>query len=228
MVASSQPVGEARPRRREAILDAATRLFADRGFAGVTVQEIADAAGTHKTTVLYHFDTKDALHEAVLDRALGRIAEVMGEFLAGPMVRERVAYLLDQILSFYAENPALARLLQRELLEPEGSEAYFRRFVDPIYLPALRSMEEAMDAGRMRRIDPAQFIHDTHVMLIGYFCHAPFLERLKPGFDPFSVDALIARREFLVDWVFRKIAPDRAEAGGETKRAKTRRIGGSP
>lgn len=212
MVASVRPVGEEwrRTDRREAILQAATELFAERGYAGVTVQEIADVAGTHKTTVLYHFATKEALHEAVLDRALGRMTEVMREFLAGPLLRERVAYLLDQILAFYAANPALARLLQRELLETDGSEAYLRRFVDPIYLPAVASMERAMRDGLIRRVDLVHFIHDTHVALIGYFCHRPLLERLQPGVDPYSVESLIARREYLVDLIFRHIAPDEA------------------
>jgi AcrR family transcriptional regulator len=214
MVAKSPPVGEDRtaPRRqqrRRAILAAATQLFSEKGYGAVSVQEIADVAGTHKTTVLYHFDTKDALHDAVLDEALGRIAEVMREFLSGEFARERVAYLLDQMQSFFAEHTALARLLQRELLESVDAEAYLQRFVEPIYLPALRSLEAGMNAGLIRRIDPALFIHDLHVQLIGYFCHRPLLERLKPG-DPFSIDALIERREYLVDQIFRQLTPDHA------------------
>lgn len=211
MVAISPLDGQRRKRidRRQAIVDAATELFAERGFSGVSVQEIADAAGTHKTTVLYHFATKDALHEAVLDAALGRVVEVTGEFLAGDFRRERVAFLLDQMHAFYAEHPALARLLQRELMEPGGSEAYFARFVEPIYLPAVASFEKAMKAGLIRSVDPAFFIHDTHVTLIGYFCHRELLERLRPGVDPYSVESLIARREFLVDRIFRQLTPDR-------------------
>jgi TetR/AcrR family transcriptional regulator len=211
MVAISPLDGQARKRtdRRQAIVGAATELFAERGFSGVSVQEIADAAGTHKTTVLYHFATKDALHEAVLDEALGRVVEMTREFLAGDFKRGRVAYLLDQMHAFYAEHPALARLLQRELIEP-GSEAYFARFVDPIYVPAVLSLERAMEAGLIRPIDPAFFIHDTHVTLIGYFCHRELLERLRPGVDPYSVESLIARREFLVDRIFRQLTPERA------------------
>lgn len=182
-------------------------MFAERGYGGVSVQEIADAAATHKTTVLYHFSSKEALHEAVLDEALGRLAEVMREFLAGDFRRERVAYLLDQNHAFFAEHLSLARLLQRELLESSDVEAYLKRFVEPIYLPAVRSIEAAMDAGTVRRIDPALFIHDLHVQLISYFCHRPLLERLKPG-DPFSVEALIERRDHLVDQIFRMLTPD--------------------
>ncbi len=210
MAASSPLVGQGRKRsdRRLAIVDAATELFAERGFAGVSVQEIADAAGTHKTTVLYHFATKDALHEAVLDEALGRVVEVTREFLAGEFKRERVAFLLDQMHAFYAEHPALARLLQREFMEPGGSNAYLARFVEPIYIPAVASFDRAMRAGLIRQVDPAFFIHDTHIALIGYFCHRELLERLRPGVDPYSVESLIARREFLVDRIFRQLTPD--------------------
>lgn len=213
MVVKTRPDGEEapsrRPARREAILDAATALFAERGFGSVSVQEIADAAGTHKTTVLYHFETKEALHEAVLDEALGRIAGAMREFLAGEFRRDRLEYLLDQNLSFFAAHPQLARLLERELLESSDADAYLRRFVEPIYLPAVASLERAMAAGVIRRVDTALFIHDLHVQLIGYFCHRPLLERLKPG-DPFSVEALIARRDHLADQIFRQLAPDAA------------------
>jgi AcrR family transcriptional regulator len=210
VVAISPLDGQSRRRsdRRRAVIDAATLLFAERGFDGVSVQEIADAAATHKTTVLYHFASKEALHEAVLDEALGRIAEVMREFLAGPFQRDRLAYLLDQNHAFFAEHIPLARLLQRELLDPEGSEAYFKRFVEPIYLPAMQSLRRAIAAGFIREIDPALYVHDIHVQLIGYFCHGPLLRRLKPGVDPFSVESLIARRDYLVEQTFRLLAPE--------------------
>jgi AcrR family transcriptional regulator len=223
VVAITRPAGEAGASgrrtgdRRQAILDAATALFAGRGFAGVSVQEIADAAGTHKTTVLYHFETKEALHEAVLAQALGRIAEIQRQFFAGPIVRERVAFLIDQIQAFYAEHPALARLLQRELLDPDGSDAYLRLFVDPIYVPAMETVQRAVERGLVRPIDPAFLIHDTHVTLVGYFCHRTLLERLRPGTDPYSVESLIARREYLVDWIFRLLAPEEMAGKREAK-----------
>ena len=202
--------------RKRAILEKATELFAEQGFAGASIQDIADAAHTRKATVLYHFETKDALYAAVLDEALGRIAVVMGEFLAGgfgrDQLRERVAYLLDQIHAYFAEHLAHARLLERELLEVASPTAHLTAFVEQVYLPAVTSLEQAAEHGLIRGpVDPALFIHDLHVQLIGYFCHRPLLERLKPG-DPFSVDALIARRNHLVDQIFRQLqVPDDAE-----------------
>ena len=192
--------------RSRDILDAATELFAERGFAGVSIQEIADSAHTHKTTVLYHFGTKEALYTAVLDDTLERIAQVMADFLSRGLdsdhLRERVAYLIDQIQAYYAERPAHARLLERELLEAQvPAAAYLDHFVERIYQPAVEAIQEAAKRGVIRPIDPALFIHDVHILLVGYFCHRPLLERLKPG-DPFSIEALIARRNHLVDQMF--------------------------
>ncbi len=192
-------------------MDAATDLFAQRGFARVSIQEIADQAQTHKTTVLYHFETKDALYGAVLDEAMGRMATVMREFLAGGFesddLRERVAYLLDQIHAHFAHHPAHARLLAWELMEVDAPNTYVERFVERIYLPAVTSLEEAVKAGVIRPIDPAQFIHDLHVQLIGYFCHKSLIERLKPG-DAYSIEALISRRNHLVDQIFYQLNPN--------------------
>ncbi len=191
--------------RWRAILDAATDLFAQRGFARVSVQEIADQAQTHKTTVLYHFETKEALYGAVLDEAMGRMATVMHEFLAGGFesdgLQERVAYLLDQIHAHFAQHPAHARLLAWELLEVDAPNVSVERFVERIYLPAVTSLEKAVKAGVIPAIDPAQFIHDLHVQIIGYFSHKSLMERLKAG-DAYSIDALISRRNHLVDQIF--------------------------
>jgi AcrR family transcriptional regulator len=220
MVAKVQPTRRNRTRtdRRQAILDAATELFAERAYTGVPIQEIADRARTHKTTVLYHFETKEALYAAVLDEALDRIETVMRDFLAGGFasnhLRERVAYLLDQIHAYFAEHPAYARLLERELLEAASPTAYMTHFVERVYLPAVEGLERAVAQGIIRPVDPAFFIHDIHVQLIGYFCHRPLLERLRPG-DALSVDALIARRNHLVDQIFYQLGPvtDGAAAG---------------
>jgi TetR/AcrR family transcriptional regulator len=191
--------------RRRAILEAATELFAERGYAGVSFPDIASAAGTHKTTVRYHFGSKEELYIAVLDEALEQIERVMADFMSGGFnvdrIRERVAYLIDQVQAHYAERPSHARLLERELLEAQVPDTYLDHFVERIYQPAVAGLEEAAARGIIRPIDPALFIHDVHILLVGYFCHRPLLERLKPG-DPFSIEALIARRNHLIDQMF--------------------------
>src|SRR5262252_4697339 len=74
---ATMPRRSAPPRRRannstrDVILDAAGRRFAERGFAGVSVREIAADAGLKNQASLYHhFKNKKALYEAVLGRGL--------------------------------------------------------------------------------------------------------------------------------------------------------------
>jgi len=55
---------------RVRILDAATKVFALRGRAGARIEEIAELAGVNKQAIYYHFEDKDSLFAAVLDRHL--------------------------------------------------------------------------------------------------------------------------------------------------------------
>lgn len=199
--------------RRGAILAAATDLFARRGFGGVAIQEIADQAGVHKTTVLYQFGTKEALHEAVLDHALQPMISLMNQFLDGEFNRDRLSWHLDQLQAHLAANPSVPRLMLRELLEgDEYGNAYIERFVDPVYEPARRRLEAAQKAHgrRLADLDPALLVHDLHVQIMSYFCHGALLGRLM-GTDPYAVDTLIARRNYLVDQILAQQRPQRAD-----------------
>jgi len=79
-----------RPTREQVddeILDAAAVLFARHGFAQTSVQRIADAVGYSKTGLLHRFSTKEALHEATLNRALDQVEELaagVGHLPPGP------------------------------------------------------------------------------------------------------------------------------------------------
>jgi AcrR family transcriptional regulator len=70
----------ARPERKEAILRAAASAFAHKGFSATSMEDVASAAGITKLIVYRHFDSKEALYEAVLERVSVRLAE---EFVAG-------------------------------------------------------------------------------------------------------------------------------------------------
>jgi len=58
-------------RTRGKILGEAIRLFARHGYAGTSVQMIAEASGIGKSAVFWHYATKDKLLEAVLDKIIG-------------------------------------------------------------------------------------------------------------------------------------------------------------
>jgi len=67
-----------RARRREQILDAATRAFARSGFVGTALDDVAAEAGITRVLLYRHFDSKADLYRAVLDRACARVADSLG------------------------------------------------------------------------------------------------------------------------------------------------------
>jgi AcrR family transcriptional regulator len=59
-------------RTRQRILDAAARVFREEGYAGARLADIAEAAGTKAGSLYYHFDSREALVEELLDEGLNR------------------------------------------------------------------------------------------------------------------------------------------------------------
>jgi len=63
-----------RASRRESLLDAGARAFADRGFQATSMEEVAQKAGVTRLIVYRHFDSKEDLYRSVLDRAVRGVA----------------------------------------------------------------------------------------------------------------------------------------------------------
>lgn len=116
-------------RTREAILDAAERLFAEQGYDGASLQAIGRAAGVSRGTPGYFFGAKEALYRAVLERlfadelervlgvpsgALPSGAPPPGALPPGDTPAEALAGAVANALAFLAERPAFVRLLDRE------------------------------------------------------------------------------------------------------------------
>jgi AcrR family transcriptional regulator len=110
----------ARPFRQqidEGIVDRAAALFARRGFAKTSVQEIADAVGLSKAGLLHHFPSKDALWEAVVAKAdaLGQqVLDLVRDLPAGP---DRDRRALDVLVDVALSHPGLVALLLAPLTQ---------------------------------------------------------------------------------------------------------------
>jgi len=142
--------------KRQRILDAAMRIFSERGFHHATVSEVAQAAHVGKGTLYLYFHSKEALLVALFDeladRLLATLDRVLGE---GTSLREAVYRLVEeqvdngttkkQILRLLSQQPFLANLsLQRE------KRALVRRVIERV----ARGVRAATDRGRLRPCDP--------------------------------------------------------------------------
>jgi len=95
-----------RAQRRDQIVAAATRAFADAGFAATSLDDIAAQAGVSRMILYRHFESKADLYLAVLDRAQGRLIAATG-------APEFTLASVDALIAAAAEDPVAFRLLFR-------------------------------------------------------------------------------------------------------------------
>src|SRR5438067_3760612 len=92
--------------RREEILDEATRLFAERGYEGTSMADLAEKVGLRKASLFHHFASKEVLYAAVLERLVSRVAEAIAASAVAPgSFGERLDTLTDAITVVLGEQP---------------------------------------------------------------------------------------------------------------------------
>ncbi len=106
----AQPTNSARP----AILAAARHLFAERGFAGTSMREIAEAAGVSKAAIYHHFRDKRRLYRELLDEGITRLTAAMRQVPDSGPARAQLARLLLLHLEFAHTHADLLRMMVRE------------------------------------------------------------------------------------------------------------------
>lgn len=127
---NSQSTAEQAPKLRKGertalkILEVAEWLFAEKGYSGTSLREIADQVGIKEPGLYKYFSSKEALYKAVLEAALQPMSDAMNEVL------NRVDSEKDLLLStpslmldLLAEHPHISTLFQRALLADDDSDA---------------------------------------------------------------------------------------------------------
>ena len=105
---------------KEAILNAAETLFAEKGFAGTSVREISEKAGASGPLIMFHFKSKEGVYEAVKAAIVGRYAGARRPVLeAGIPAPEFLREFVGAMFAFYRDNPTMMRLSKWGSLEGE-------------------------------------------------------------------------------------------------------------
>ena len=102
-------------RTRNEILDVATREFADRGFAGARVDEIAERTRTTKRMIYYYFGGKEQLYRAVLEQAYAKIrAREAAANYEAMRAEDALKQYVGHTFDYHAEHPEFVRLVMNE------------------------------------------------------------------------------------------------------------------
>lgn len=153
---------------REAILDAATALFVDRGYEGVSMSAIAKDAGVTKSLIHHHFGTKADLYRDVKQRGMAEYFQMQRDLLEN---REPDATLLEDSIVIYfrflQKRPDVVRLMSWMRLDTQ--DELMERGDDLIDL-GVAQLERGQQAGLIRSdVDPTSLIVGFLGLVESYF-----------------------------------------------------------
>jgi TetR/AcrR family transcriptional regulator len=168
---------------RSQILVEAIRLFAAQGFQGTSVQEIADAVGIRKPSLLYHFTSKEALRQCALDEILTRWNDVLPHLLLTATREQRFDKVMEALTDFFLEDPDRARVVMREMLDrPEDMQRRIITFVRPWIDVIADQLEKAKAKGTVQAdVDTHAYAMSVVNMVVAGVAVIDNLEAALPG-----------------------------------------------
>ena len=194
---------------KELILAVALRRFGDHGFAGTSLNDIADEVGIRRPSLLHHFPSKEALYRAVLFDSFADWTGLVEQAIEGP--REgwpQVERMLRAAFTFFEDHPEFVRLVRWEALE--GGPILrdeLSVLLKPLFDRGADFLEREMDAGRLRRYDARQLLLTGYGAVLSYLSDGQLMTGLLET-DPLSPEALAIRREHVIDVLRTAVALD--------------------
>jgi TetR/AcrR family transcriptional regulator len=198
---SLQSMTTAAPSTRDTILVVASQRFAERGFSGTSLADIADEVGIRPPSLFHHFPSKVALYRAVLLDAFDDWFALMDDTAAVEADEgwPQVERVIRTAFRFFVERPDFVRLARWEALE--GGSVLVEELamvLRPLFERGALFLEGEMDAGRIRRCDARRLVITGYGAVLSYLSDAPLVGSLL-GEDPTSPEALEVEQDHILD-----------------------------
>lgn len=145
--------------RREQLLDAAMRLFAEQGYHGTTVGDVCDELGVGKGVFYWYFESKEALFRELLERCLlllRRSQRHAIEDVADPV--ERLSRGIKASIAFYGSDPGYLALI-RTAARYEEFSGLLHAGQEVVVSDTAIHIKDGMASGQIREGDPGLMAH---------------------------------------------------------------------
>jgi AcrR family transcriptional regulator len=161
------------------ILEAAKKVFLEKGMAGARMQEIADAAGINKSLLHYYYRSKDKLFLAVFRFAVLQFLPGIQEMITSDIhFEEKISRFVHRYIDILLENPFVPMFIIQEI--QRDPDRLFNAFVDAGIKPdeILRQFKKAVDDDEIRDIDPRDLVVNLLSLCIFPVAAKPVMQRL--------------------------------------------------
>ena len=196
----------------KAILEAATKLFLDKGFAATSTTQIAKEAGCNQALVHYYFRTKDRLFEAVFARKFqefaSNIIEISDEDLP---FEEKLRLKIESHFDMLMNNPKLPLLLAYELnTNPDRLERMKEKLGDlpsKVFGNFQDEMDVEIEKGNIRKMKVIDMLFTILALNIALFIVGPVLKGFAGISDEYYEGFIKHRKKENVNTILRSLRP---------------------
>lgn len=184
----------------QAILDAAERVFINKGFAATKTTEIAKEAGITHAMLHYYFRTKENLFNIVFQNKVKLLASSFFSVINAkkPFI-EIVCLTIENHFNFIKNNPKLGLFIINEINSNEKNSLVWNDIAIPVFTKVLGSIKELMDVeirkGTIRPMDPLDIIQTVVSLNIFPFMAQPLFKNIRHFSDKEYEDFLEHRKQ---------------------------------
>ncbi|MBW3651917.1 MAG: TetR/AcrR family transcriptional regulator [Actinobacteria bacterium] len=199
------------------ILDGALASFGTKGYEGTSLDVLAAGLGLRKQSILYHFSSKEALLESVIDRSAIELSQALEESLRATQQDpwRRIEAVVRSVFRLAALRPELLGLVREVSRLGPPAASRLTAALDPLVARATGFLQAEMEAGSLRRQEPRLLLLSAYSAVIGVATEVEVLRAL--GYEP-TVRSLVRRRRELLAFLHSALmaAPGGAALSGRT------------
>ena len=159
---------------QEKLFAAAIPLFAEKGYAGVSIRDIAKAADVNVSSISYYFRGKEGLYHAIIESHIAAISRAISS-AEGLAPAERLKHYAKAISEIHTKKPYVIRFVQSELVNPTSAlDKILKKHLFSFYRFLNKAIQDGMDEGAFRA---DLNVHHAALSLVGimnfYFIAKP-------------------------------------------------------
>lgn len=171
-----------RPQRttRDLIIEEAIVCFAERGYDGTSLNDIAAGVGIRRPSLLHHFPSKETLYGSVFEQILSDWLERVDQAVAMDGTGwEKVELVLRAGFALFEDNPDYVRMMRREALDGGVRLGIdLASVLKPLFAAAAGYLDKMMEEGVLKRHDSRHLLITGYGAILTYFSDAPFITDL--------------------------------------------------
>ena len=187
------------PNSRVAVLQAAERVFAEKGFDGARMDDIAGEAKVNKAMIYYFFKNKERLFQAVLEdmySGLQAATRAASSTASDPV--ERFFAMVSGYFDYVDGRRTYPQIIQREVIGGGKFLGAIAKHLEPMYKAGRAIITEAIEGGFFRKLDAGHLLLTAVAMTAFYFNSAKLFGLISKT-APLSRKKVAARKREIIE-----------------------------